>query len=77
VLRKTSDGRQLRIRVDLARALRDPRERILVQPGDILVLQEKPAEAVARYFTNFFRLNFFFRILDERSANSAATITVP
>jgi protein involved in polysaccharide export with SLBB domain len=77
VLRKTSDGRQLRIRVDLARALRDPRERILVQPGDILVLQEKPAEAVARYFTNFFRLNFIFRILDERSANSAATITVP
>lgn len=77
VLRRTSDGRQIRIRVDLARALRDPRERILVQPGDILVLQEKPAEAMARYFTNFFRLNFFFRIIDRQDASSTATITVP
>ncbi len=77
VLRRTSDGRQLRIRVDLHRALRDPRERILVQPGDILVLQEKPAEAVARYVSNFFRLNFFFRIIDRGSVNSTATISVP
>lgn len=77
VLRRTSDGRQLKIRVDLNRALRDPRERILVQPGDILVLQEKPGEAVARYFTNFFRLNFFFRIIERGSVNSNATISVP
>jgi hypothetical protein len=42
------------IRVDLRKALRDPRERILVQPGDMLILQEKPCEAVARYLTCWF-----------------------
>lgn len=51
VLRKTHNGGQLTIRVDLNRALRDPRERILVQPGDILLLQETPGEATARYLT--------------------------
>jgi protein involved in polysaccharide export with SLBB domain len=60
VLRKTGcNGRQLKIRVDLNQAMRDPRERILVQPGDILVLQEKPAEAVVRYISNVFRFNYF------------------
>src|SRR5205814_2825890 len=35
VLRRLPGGRQLPIRVDLGRALRDSRERILVQPGDV------------------------------------------
>ena len=38
VLRKTKCHGQLTIRVDLNRALNDPRENILVQPGDVLVL---------------------------------------
>jgi protein involved in polysaccharide export with SLBB domain len=49
VLRRLPDGSVLPIRVDLSRALKDSRERILVQPGDVLLLQEKPYEAVARY----------------------------
>jgi protein involved in polysaccharide export with SLBB domain len=57
VLRKTGDGGQLPIRVDLNRALRDPRERILVRAGDMLILQERPSEALLRYasqtFANF------------------------
>jgi hypothetical protein len=56
VLRKTHGG-QINIRVDLNRALCDPKERILVQPGDILVLQEKPSDAMARWFYQSF-LNF-------------------
>src|SRR5207244_4076953 len=56
VVRKLSTGGQVPIRVDLRKALRDPRERILVQPGDVLILQEKPGEAVARYLTSVFRL---------------------
>jgi protein involved in polysaccharide export with SLBB domain len=49
VLRRTPGGGQMPIRVDLHKALRDPSERILVRPGDLLVLQEKPTEALARY----------------------------
>lgn len=51
ILRKTPGGGQIPIRVDLNEAIRDPRHRILVQPGDLLVLQQTPGEAVARYIT--------------------------
>ena len=57
VVRRTPRGGQVTIAVDLNRALRDPRERILVQPGDLLILQEQPGEALARYVTQTF-LNF-------------------
>jgi Polysaccharide biosynthesis/export protein len=59
VLRKTRGGGQVNIRVDMNRALCDPKERILVQPGDVLVLQEKPGDAMARWFSQTF-LNFNF-----------------
>jgi protein involved in polysaccharide export with SLBB domain len=77
VLRKTCDGRELRIRVDLSRALRDPRERIRVQPGDILVLQEKPSEALVRYATSVLRLNFLFNFLRSDNVTGTGTVTVP
>jgi protein involved in polysaccharide export with SLBB domain len=57
VLRKLPGGGEVPIRVDLNKALCDARERILVQPGDVLILQETPGEAVGRYFTRTF-LNF-------------------
>jgi hypothetical protein len=50
VVRRLPGGGVLPIRVDLNVALRDARERILVQPGDLLILQEKPNDALARYF---------------------------
>ncbi len=55
VIRRAPCGQQFTISVDLARALDDPRERILVQPGDILVLRYKPAEDATRFslFTFF------------------------
>jgi protein involved in polysaccharide export with SLBB domain len=49
VVRRLPAGGVLPIRVDLNVALRDQRERILVQPGDLLILQEKPDDALARY----------------------------
>ncbi len=57
VLRQAGHGRQIPIRVDLNVALRDPRERIRVLPGDVLVMQERPGDAFARYFTQTVRLN--------------------
>lgn len=58
VVRKLCNGGQVAIRVDLRKALRDRRERILVQPGDVLILQEKPCEAMVRYCTTFWRLEW-------------------
>jgi hypothetical protein len=49
VVRRLPGCGQIPIRVDLNHALRDPRERILVQPGDLLILQEMPNAALARY----------------------------
>lgn len=57
VLRQVGRGRQIPIRVDLSVALKDPRERIRVLPGDVLVLQERPGDATARYFTQTVRVN--------------------
>ena len=49
VLRKTPCNGQITIAVDLAKANVDPRERILVQPGDILVLRFKPSEEILNF----------------------------
>ncbi|HVA49267.1 MAG TPA: polysaccharide biosynthesis/export family protein [Pirellulales bacterium] len=56
VLRRTPNGGQVPIFVDLRRALRDPRERILVQAGDVLVLQETRGQAIARAVQQTFAL---------------------
>jgi hypothetical protein len=57
VVRRTPGGGQVPIRVDLTRALVDARERITVQPGDVLILQERPGDALGRYVSETF-LNF-------------------
>jgi protein involved in polysaccharide export with SLBB domain len=49
VLRKTPCNGQITIAVDLAKANLDPRERILVQPGDILILRFKPSEELLNF----------------------------
>jgi protein involved in polysaccharide export with SLBB domain len=56
VLRKLPANQQLAIRVDLTRAVNDPSTRILVAPGDSLILRHKPIEdivnfGVATFFT--------------------------
>jgi protein involved in polysaccharide export with SLBB domain len=77
VIRRTRQGGQLTIRVDLNKALRDPRERILVQPGDVLILQETPGEAIARYISEMVKFNFLGIILKEGNATATATVNVP
>jgi protein involved in polysaccharide export with SLBB domain len=49
ILRKTPCGGQITIEVDLARAMQDPRERPLIQPGDTLILRYKPIEEVINF----------------------------
>ena len=57
ILRQLPNGQQLNIRVDLDRALRDPRENIRILAGDFIILQERPGDAVLRYLTQSIRIN--------------------
>jgi protein involved in polysaccharide export with SLBB domain len=59
VIRRTPTGGQVPIVVDLREALLHPEERLIVRSGDILILQEKPGEAMVRYFSQTF-MNFEF-----------------
>ena len=57
ILRELPDGRQLPIRVDLARAMTDQKERILIQPNDVLMLQFKPHQAMFNGILNTFNFS--------------------
>jgi hypothetical protein len=73
VLRRIPGGGTLPIRVDLYRAFRDPRERIVIRPKDVLVLQETPTEAFVRYLTQ--TLNFSFTSTLFRTSSSVGAIS--
>jgi hypothetical protein len=78
VLRRTPGGGRVPIRVDLNRALRDPRERLLVKAGDELILQEQPEEALSRYMTQTF-LNFTlaWQAVHSRFATGVLNVAAP
>ncbi|MBL8794038.1 MAG: hypothetical protein JNM56_09035 [Planctomycetia bacterium] len=78
VVRRTPGGGQVTIHVNLNRALQDPRERILLQPDDIIILQNTMGEAIAQYFsTSFFRLDFLGTILRRNDAIATTAISAP
>jgi hypothetical protein len=54
VLRRIPGKGQIKIRVDLNRALNDPNERIIIRPMDVVILQSTPAEAFAQHFRSVF-----------------------
>jgi hypothetical protein len=65
VVRRTPNGGQVAIRVDLRRATRQPSERLILKAGDVLILQETPGEAMARYFSQtFFNFNLLWRAVN-------------
>jgi protein involved in polysaccharide export with SLBB domain len=77
VIRRLPNGGQVPIRVDLNIALVDPRERILVQPRDILVLQERPQEAIARYLSTVFHYDITYQFLKSSRALGVSTLVGP
>jgi protein involved in polysaccharide export with SLBB domain len=78
VLRKTpGTNHQVMIRVELDEAFRDPRQNILVQAGDVLILQETPDQALARYVSQILRADFFVRWLNRNDAQGTASVAVP
>jgi len=58
ILRKMPNGQQVAIRVDLTRAMRDPSQRITIQPGDFINLYFKPGEQVANSALNYVNVGF-------------------
>jgi protein involved in polysaccharide export with SLBB domain len=78
VVRRTPNGGQVPIVVDLWVAMRDPQERILVQPGDVLVLQEQPGDALARYFyQTFLNFNIFWEAFHGKFGFGALDVSAP
>ena len=77
ILRQLSNKQQIPIRVDLSRAFRDPRERIRIQPGDFIVMQERPGDAIARYMSQTFRLNSLAQTASNSSLQQTITSTLP
>jgi hypothetical protein len=77
VIRRTPGGGQVAIRVDLNRALRDPRERILIQAKDVLILQQTPIEAMTQYFTAVFKFNFNWLAIHGPHEMGSTTVAVP
>ena len=49
VIRKTPCGQEFNISIDLRKALNDPSQRIMIQPGDTLVLRYKPHEELLNF----------------------------
>jgi protein involved in polysaccharide export with SLBB domain len=73
VLRKTKGNGQVPIIVDFNKALNDPRENIIVQSGDVLILQETVFESMTRYFSGTYRfsvLNVFSNVPNLVGSNS-------
>lgn len=58
ILRTLPTGKQLPIRVDLARAMEDEKQRIFMQKDDVLMLHFKPHEAVGNAVLNLVSFPF-------------------
>jgi Polysaccharide biosynthesis/export protein len=80
VLRRTPGGGQVCIHVDLNRAFCDPKERILVKAGDVLILQQTPEQAVARYFAGLLdriTFDFSFQKVSNSAVSTGTTVVRP
>lgn len=60
VVRKLCDGGQIPIRVNLKRALKDPKQRILIQPEDVLIVRYKTSEEILNTALSLVQFNFLF-----------------
>jgi protein involved in polysaccharide export with SLBB domain len=77
VVRRLPNYQQILIRVDLNEAFRDMRENIIIMPGDVIVLQERPSESMARYFTQTFHVNTTWLSILGRRFTQTATSSNP
>lgn len=59
VLRKLPNGGSIPIKISLNRALADTSQRILIQPGDYILLQYTPLELAGNVLLSTFTFNYF------------------
>jgi hypothetical protein len=57
IQRTLPNGEQIQIRVDLKKAMRDQRERVIIAPGDVVLLYYKPGEIAGNYAINVATFN--------------------
>jgi protein involved in polysaccharide export with SLBB domain len=60
VIRELPCGSQISIKVDLNKALENRSERILIKPGDVIVLRYTIAEEIGNVALNLLQFNFLF-----------------
>jgi protein involved in polysaccharide export with SLBB domain len=77
VLRRTKGNGQIPIIVDLNLALNDPRENILMQAGDVLIMQETVGESLTRYLSSIFHLNFTGNIVRQPDLLGVGSVQGP
>jgi protein involved in polysaccharide export with SLBB domain len=78
VLRQTPDCGQVAIHVDLNKALRDPRERVLIKSRDIIILQQTVGEALTGYLTNtVLKFNLFGTFIRQQDLLGTGSATAP
>jgi protein involved in polysaccharide export with SLBB domain len=76
IIRRVKGYGQLVIKVDLNLALRDQRENLLIQAGDVIILQETPLESFNRYFNTVFRLNFLGTFIRQRDMTGTGNVNL-
>lgn len=63
VLRSMGNCGQVPLKINLKKALLDPRERIIVQPGDYILVRYTPLEFIGNFFLSTVQFNFLFNSL--------------
>jgi hypothetical protein len=58
VVRRRGETQQFKIRVDLRKAMNDPTERLIIAPGDLIMLNYRPKELAGNVLLNLFDFNF-------------------
>jgi protein involved in polysaccharide export with SLBB domain len=79
VIRRTRDGGQIPISVNLNLALAEPggRENIIIQGGDVIILQETIGEATTRYLLGILHLNYESLFLNNSHNTGSFTASGP
>lgn len=77
VIRYLPNKSQVTVRVNLNKALQDPRERLLIKPNDIIILQNTLGEALTQYVTTtFFNFNLV-NVFQSGGTTGTTTINTP
>jgi protein involved in polysaccharide export with SLBB domain len=78
IVRQTPENGQVTIHVDLNKALRDPRERIIVQSRDLIILQQTVGEALTSYLTStVLKFNLFGTFIRQQDLLGTGSVTAP